>query len=112
MNTMMMAVSERTNEIGLKKALGATSSRILLEFFLEGLLLAVLSGAGGLILILLLAKGVNALPLPQMFSGLPIHWNVLAASTLALGLVAVGASLPPARKAAGMTPVEALRFEH
>jgi putative ABC transport system permease protein len=50
MNTMMMAVSERTNEIGLKKALGATNSRILLEFFLEGLFLAVLSGAGGLIL--------------------------------------------------------------
>lgn len=112
MNTMMMAVSERTNEIGLKKALGATSNRILLEFFLEGAFLAVLSGAGGIILILTLAKGVNSLPLPQMFSGLPIHWNVLAAATLALGLVAVGASLPPARKAAEMTPVEALRFEH
>lgn len=111
MNTMMMAVSERTNEIGLKKALGATSNRILLEFFLEGLLLALLSGVGGLILILTLAKGVNSLPLPQMFSGLPIHWNVLVLSTLALGLVAVGASLPPARKAAEMTPVEALRFE-
>lgn len=112
MNTMMMAVSERTNEIGLKKALGATNGRIMMEFFLEGLFLAVLSGAGGLILVLTLAKGVNSLPLPQMFSGLPIHWNVLAMATLALGLVAVGASLPPARKAAEMTPVEALRFEH
>jgi putative ABC transport system permease protein len=111
MNTMMMAVSERTNEIGLKKALGATNGRILLEFFLEGLFLAVLSGAGGLFLVLTLAKGVNSLPLPQMFSGLPIHWNVLASSTLALGLVAIAASLPPARKAAAMTPVEALRFE-
>ena len=105
------SASERTNEIGLKKALGATSNRILLEFFLEGLLLAVLSGAAGLILVLTLAKGVNSLPLPQMFSGLPIHWTVLALATLALGLVAVGASLPPARKAAAMTPVEALRFE-
>jgi putative ABC transport system permease protein len=112
MNTMMMAVSERTNEIGLKKALGATNNRILLEFFLEGLLLAVLSGVGGLILVLGLAKLVNSLPLPQMFSGLPIHWTVLALSTLALGLVAVSSSLPPARKAAAMTPVEALRFEH
>jgi putative ABC transport system permease protein len=90
MNTMMMAVSERTNEIGLKKALGATSNRILLEFFLEGLLLAVLSGVAGLILILALAKGINSLPLPAMFSGLPIHWNVLVMATLALGLVAVG----------------------
>jgi len=112
MNTMMMAVSERTNEIGLKKALGATSNRILLEFFLEGLLLAVLAGAIGLLLILGLAKLVNSLPLPQMFSGLPIHWNILAGATLALGLVAIASSLPPARKAAEMTPVEALRFEH
>lgn len=111
MNTMMMAVSERTNEIGLKKALGATNKRILLDFFLEGLLLAVMSGVAGLILILTLAKLVNSLPLPQMFSGLPIHWNVLVMATLALGLVAVAASLPPAKKAADMTPVEALRFE-
>lgn len=111
MNTMMMAVSERTNEIGLKKALGATNGRIMMEFFLEGLFLAVLSGAGGLILVVTLAQGVNSLPLPQMFSGLPIHWNVLAMATFALGLVAVGASLPPARKAAQLTPVEALRFE-
>jgi ABC-type lipoprotein release transport system permease subunit len=47
----------------------------------------------------------------SMFAGLPIHWNVLALATLALGLVAVLSALPPARRAAGMTPVEALRFE-
>jgi putative ABC transport system permease protein len=111
MNTMMMAVSERTNEIGLKKALGATSRRIQFEFFLEGLFLAVMSGAAGLILVLLLAKGVNSLPLPQMFSGLPIHWKMLAAATAALGTVAICSAMPPARKAAELTPVEALRFE-
>jgi putative ABC transport system permease protein len=111
MNTMMMAVSERTNEIGLKKALGATKRRILFEFFLEGLFLAVLSGAGGIILVLALAKGVNSLPMPQMFSGLPIHWSVLGLATLALGAVAIASALPPAHKAAEMTPVEALRFE-
>jgi len=111
MNTMMMAVSERTNEIGLKKALGATSGRILADFFLEGLLLAVLSGAGGLILVWMLASAVNSLPMPAMFSGLPIHWNVLAMATGALGLVAVLSALPPAKRAAAMTPVEALRHE-
>jgi len=111
MNTMMMAVAERTNEIGLKKALGATSHRILLDFFLEGLFLAVLSGAAGLLLVLGLSTLVNALPMPAMFSGLPIRWNMLAFATLALGLVAVASALPPARTAAALTPVEALRHE-
>jgi putative ABC transport system permease protein len=112
MNTMMMAVAERTNEIGLKKALGASSNRILLDFFMEGLFLAILSGAAGMLLVVGLAAGVNSLPLPAMFSGLPIHWNVLGLATLALGLVAVGSALPPARQAARMTPVEALRHDH
>ena len=47
----------------------------------------------------------------SMFSGLPIHYNVLLLATAALGLVAVCSSLPPARRAAELTPVEALRFE-
>ncbi|MBI5084872.1 MAG: ABC transporter permease [Acidobacteria bacterium] len=111
MNTMMMAVSERTNEIGLKKALGATSGRILMDFFLEGVFLALLSGCAGLLITWALSSAVNALPLPAMFSGLPIHWTMLAFATAALGLVAVGSALPPARHAAAMTPVEALRHE-
>jgi putative ABC transport system permease protein len=111
MNTMMMAVSERTNEIGLKKALGATNRRILLDFFLEGLFLAVLSGGGGLLLCWLLSTLVNSLPMPQMFSGLPIKWTVLGGATLALGIVAVASALPPARRASLMSPVEALRHE-
>lgn len=111
MNTMMMAVAERTNEIGLKKALGATRGRILLDFFLEGVFLAVLSGVGGLLLTLGVARMVNSLPMPAMFSGLPIHWPMLAFATCALGLVAVLSALPPAQRAAEMTPVEALRHE-
>jgi putative ABC transport system permease protein len=111
MNTMMMAVAERTHEIGLKKAMGATSRRILFDFFLEGLFLALLSGVAGLVLVLGLTSVVNMLPMPLMFSGLPVHWKVLAFATFALGLVAVGSALPPARQAAAMTPVEALRYE-
>ncbi|MCP5111404.1 MAG: ABC transporter permease, partial [bacterium] len=81
MNTMMMAVSERTNEIGLKKALGATRGRILVDFFSEGLLLAILSGISGMVLILLLAAGVNTLPPSAMFAGLPIQWSTLGLAT-------------------------------
>jgi ABC-type antimicrobial peptide transport system permease subunit len=114
MNTMMMAVRERTNEIGLKKAVGATRRRITLDFFLEGVFLAGLAGLIGLVLVWLLSVLVDWLvnmAHVSMFAGLPIHWNVLALATLALGLVAVLSALPPARRAAGMTPVEALRFE-
>lgn len=111
MNTMMMAVAERTNEIGLKKALGATNHRILLDFLLEGIFLACLAGFAGLLLTLGLSGLVNSLPMPAMFSGLPIHWKMLAFASGALGLVAVLSSLPPARRAAEMTPVEALRHE-
>ncbi|GIU79617.1 MAG: ABC transporter permease [Bryobacteraceae bacterium] len=111
MNTMMIAVAERTNEIGLKKALGATRRRILLDFFLEGVLLAVLSGAAGLVLTFLVSGAVNSMPLPAMFAGLPVQWKTLALATLALGSVAVAAALPPARRAARLTPVEALRYE-
>ena len=111
MNTMMIAVAERTNEIGLKKALGATRRRILLDFFLEGALLAALSGAAGLVLTFLVSGAVNSLPLPATFAGLPIQWKTLALATLALGAVAVLSALPPARRAARLTPVEALRYE-
>jgi putative ABC transport system permease protein len=111
MNTMMIAVAERTNEIGLKKALGASRRRILLDFFLEGVLLAALSGAAGLVLTFLVSGAVNSLPLPAMFAGLPIQWKTLALATLALGAVAVLSALPPARRAARLTPVEALRYE-
>jgi putative ABC transport system permease protein len=111
MNTMMMAVAERTNEIGLKKALGATRRRIMADFFLEGAFLAVMSGAAGLAVVLLLTTAVNALPLPLMFAGLLVRWEMLALATAALGLTAVLSALPPARAAARMTPVEALRHE-
>jgi ABC-type lipoprotein release transport system permease subunit len=64
-----------------------------------------------LLLTLGLAAAVNSLPMPTMFSGLPIHWTMLAFATLALGIVAVLSALPPAQRAAEMTPVEALRHE-
>ncbi|MDP3000735.1 MAG: ABC transporter permease [Bryobacterales bacterium] len=111
MNTMLMAVTERTNEIGLKKALGATSRRILVDFFLEGAVLALLSGVAGLGFIAVLTSAVNSLPMPAFFAGLPVDTRTALTAILALGTVAIAAALPPAWRASNLTPVEALRFE-
>lgn len=111
MNTMMMAVAERTGEIGLKKALGATRHRILLDFFLEGVFLALLSGAVGIGTVWTLAGVVNSLPMPTMFSGLLIDMKSALLALAALGTVAICSAVPPAWHAAGLTPVEALREE-
>lgn len=111
MNTMMTSVVQRTHEIGLKKALGATQTRILTEFFLEGLVLALISGAGGIILIGSLAAIVNSFPMPAFFSGLPVDAGLVLRLTAALGAIAVASALPPAWRAARLTPVEALCYE-
>ena len=111
MNTMMTSVAERTHEIGLRMALGATRRRVLLEFLLEGLLLAFASGLFGMAAVSLLASAVNSLPMPEMFSGLPISYRTAWLAMAALGVVAVASAFPPAWRACQMTPVEALREE-
>jgi putative ABC transport system permease protein len=110
-NMMMTSITERTSEIGLKKALGATRRRILIEFTLEGLLLAGIAGASGIILVSVLAALVNQLPMPPFFAGLALDARMVLGLTLTLGAVAVLSVLPPAWKAANLTPVEALKFE-
>lgn len=111
MNTMYTTVAERTSEIGLKKALGAKRSRILSEFFMEGLVLASLSGGIGILLALGLASFVNSFPMPSYFSGLPMDTGFVLRLTLILGTVAVIAAIPPAWRAARMDPVVAMNYE-
>ncbi len=110
-NIMLVAVSERTREIGLRKALGATNRSILMQFFLEGILLTLFSGligmglAGGLMAVLGAQQGVGNFDPPKL---VPTS-AILAISCLTLAGVAAG--LYPARKAAMLQPVEALRQE-
>jgi putative ABC transport system permease protein len=111
MNIMLIAVRERTREIGIRKALGATTAAIERQFFLEGFFLTVLSGGCGMLLAAGLCGLVNLAPKPARFAGMIVSWQ---SSLTALGLlVAVGvvAATYPARRAAGLPPVEALRFE-
>ncbi len=111
MNTMFTSVAERTSEIGLKKALGARQWRILGEFFLEGLVLAFLSGGTGILFVLGLADIVNSFPMPDYFSGFPIDSVLVFKLGLALSMVAVLAAVPPAWRAARMDPVVAMNYE-
>jgi putative ABC transport system permease protein len=110
-NIMLVAVTERTREIGLRKALGATNRSILFQFFLEGAFLTLLSGAigvGGAMLIIHLLSGVH---LPQGFDTPRIVPVSAIGAVLSLALAGITAGLYPARKAAMLEPVEALRQE-
>ena len=112
LNIMLVSVTERTREIGLRKAVGATRLRIMMDFLAEGVILAGLSGVLGFLGAYGLASLVNSLPLQSdMFSGLPVKGSTTAWSFGALAVVAIGSALFPAWRAASLTPVEALRYE-
>jgi putative ABC transport system permease protein len=111
MNVMLVAVRERTREIGLRKAVGATSRSILAQFFLETLFIVLFSGSLGLAFAYALCAAVNTLPMPMYFAGLIPTWDVAIVCVSLLGLVSFCSALYPASRASSIDPVEALRFE-
>ena len=111
MNVMLVSVRERTREIGVRKAVGASAGVILRQFFVETLIVVFLSGGSGLAFAYGLCALVNLLPKPAYFAGLLPTWESGVLSFLLLGTVAVLSALYPARRAASIDPIEALRFE-
>jgi putative ABC transport system permease protein len=111
MNVMLVAVRERTREIGVRKAIGAPAGTILRQFFVEALIIALLSGAIGLGIAFGFCALVNLLPMPDFFAGLIPDWTSGLVATGLLGTIAVLAALYPARRAASIDPIEALRYE-
>ena len=111
MNVMLVAVRERTREIGVRKALGAPAHTILRQFFIEALLIAVISGGFGLGVAYGICSLVNLLPMPDFFAGLLPTWKSGLVATGLLGTNAVLSALYPARRAASIDPIEALRYE-
>ncbi len=111
MNIMLVTVSERTREIGLRKALGATRNRIMVDFLVEGALLALVSGGIGWAIAFGLSSLLRLVPMPDAFPGLPVSMTTTLLTFVALGLIAIVSALFPAWRAASLTPVEALRYE-
>jgi putative ABC transport system permease protein len=111
MNIMLVAVKERTREIGVRKALGATTAIIQRQFFLEGFFLTLLSGGAGMLFALALCQLVNLAPMPDRFSGMVLSWQSGVLALVTLVVIGVVTSTYPARRAAELPPVEALRFE-
>jgi len=111
MNIMLVAVRERTREIGVRKAIGATATKIQCQFFAEGLLLTAISGFIGFAVGMGLCALVNLAPMPERFSGMIVTWQTGLFAVAALTLIGVAASTYPARRAASLPPIEALRYE-
>ena len=107
MNIMLVSVTERTREIGIRKALGAKQRDILLQFLMESASMALVGGLIGVALGLLGAQGVTVL------AGFPSSvalWSVIAGMLVAVS-VGIFFGVYPARKAALLDPIEALRAD-
>ncbi len=111
MNIMLVTVSERTREIGLRKALGATRTRIMIDFLVEGCVLAFTSGLVGWGVAYGLSSALKLVKMPEMFPGLPVSGVTTAVAFGSLTVIAIASALFPAWRAANLTPVEALRYE-
>jgi putative ABC transport system permease protein len=111
MNVMLVAVRERTREIGVRKAVGATKRSIVRQFFAETMFVVFLSGGLGLGVAYGLCALVNLIPMPPFFAGLLPTWSSGLLAFLLLGTIAVLSALYPASRAASVDPIEALRTE-
>ncbi|HEU4520701.1 MAG TPA: ABC transporter permease [Thermoanaerobaculia bacterium] len=106
-NIMLVSVIERTREIGVRRALGATSRNIQLQFLTEAILLALGGGAVGVLLGYGISKGISAaFPLPTL-----VRPSLIVTGLLIAVVTGVVAGYVPSRRAAQLPPIEALRYE-
>ena len=107
MNIMLVSVTERTREIGIRKALGAKRSTIAIQFFIETLVIGQLGGLLGIIIGILAGFGIAS----AMSFIFVIPWGAILAALITTFVVAVVSGSYPALKASRLDPIEALRYE-
>ena len=110
-NIMLVAVADRTREIGLRKALGATNRSIMVQFFIEGAFLTLVSGGIGMGVAAGAMAALGQLPSPPGFDTPKLVPSTALVAIVALAIAGIVAGLYPARRAAMLEPVEALRKE-
>lgn len=113
MNIMLVSVTERTKEIGIRKALGAKTGSILFQFLMEAVIITLIGGFLGIILGILGAKGICSLIAMFGMDGITAQVDpiVVFTATLFSTLVGIFFGIYPAKKAAKLSPIEALRHE-
>jgi putative ABC transport system permease protein len=111
MNIMLVSVTERTREIGVRMAIGAKRKDISSQFFAEAAALTLVSGALGLALGVGICVLLKEIPKPDFIPQPEISLLAITASLLTLSLITVGAGMYPASRAASMNPIECLRSE-
>ncbi|CAM3858086.1 ABC transporter permease [Alicyclobacillus pomorum] len=107
MNIMLVSVTERTEEIGIRMSLGATRAAILVQFLLESVMITVMGGAIGILL------GISASWLIHWFTPLPsvVSWQAVVIGFFFSVVIGVLCGLYPANKASKLNPIDALRYE-
>jgi putative ABC transport system permease protein len=111
MNIMLVAVTERTREIGVRKSLGATANDIRNQFFAESAALMTISGAIGLGIGVGICLVVSNVELPDIVPHPVISPIAIFASVFTLGVITIAAGMYPAQRAAALSPIECLRQE-
>ena len=111
MNIMLVAVSERTREIGVRKALGATARDIRRQFLTEAAIITLVSGSLGLFCSFVIIAAIHLIPLPPFIPVPAVSPFAIISSLATLAAITIGAGMYPAMRAASLTPIECLTTE-